>query len=163
MKFLASGGQSSPKLIPALSASSHVPEEGILTGTCFARDQVPDCPILTRAKNKLPSLDEYFMPRHSCFNRNFIFMYRFFFFYLFIHYFLLVKKWGWRREKEGIHTGVTTSLQPKSKSKVASLFLKETFRSHQKSLALIGCCKIIYRAFSVVRSFFFFSLCGRAG
>ena len=42
-----------------------MPEEGILTGTYFARDQVPDCPDFTRAKNKLPSWDEYFMPRHS--------------------------------------------------------------------------------------------------
>ena len=30
-----------------------MPEEGILTGTYFARDQVPDCPNFTRAKNKL--------------------------------------------------------------------------------------------------------------
>ena len=45
---------------------------------------------------------------------------------------------------------ITTSQQPESKSKVASRFLKERFRSHQKSLALIGCCKIIYRAISVV-------------
>ena len=43
----------------------HVPEEGILTGTYFARDQVPDCPDFTRAKNKLPSLDKYYKPRHS--------------------------------------------------------------------------------------------------
>ena len=42
------------------------------------------------------------------------------------------------------------SLWPRSKSKVTSRFLKERFRSHQKSLVLIGCCKIIYRAISVV-------------
>ena len=46
---LASGGQSSPKLTPTLSASSHVPEKGILTRTYFARDQVTDCPDVTRA------------------------------------------------------------------------------------------------------------------
>ena len=62
---LASGGQSSPKLTPTLSASSHVPEEGILTGTYFVRDQVPDCPDFTRAKNKLPSWDKYFRHRHN--------------------------------------------------------------------------------------------------
>ena len=37
---LASGGQSSPKLTPTLSASSHMPERGILTRTYFVRDQV---------------------------------------------------------------------------------------------------------------------------
>ena len=45
-------------------------------------------------------------------------------------------------------------LWSKSKSKVASWSLKERFRSHQKSLALIGCCEIIYRAISVVIFFF---------
>ena len=59
-KPLASGGQSSPKLTPTLSASPHVPEEGILTGTSFARNQVPDCPDFTSAKNKLPFWDKYF-------------------------------------------------------------------------------------------------------
>ena len=44
-----SGGQSSPKLTPTLSASSHVPEKGILTRTYFARDQVPDSPDVTCA------------------------------------------------------------------------------------------------------------------
>ena len=44
----------------------HVPEEGILTVTYFARDQVPDCPDFTRAKNKLPFWDKnIFMPRHT--------------------------------------------------------------------------------------------------
>ena len=46
---LASGGQFSHKLTPTLSASSHVPEKGILTRTYFARDQVPDCPDVTCA------------------------------------------------------------------------------------------------------------------
>ena len=46
------------------------------------------------------------------------------------------------------------SLWQKSRSKVASWFLKERFRSQQKSLALIGCCKIISRAISVVIFFF---------
>ena len=54
------------------------------------------------------------------------------------------------KKEKGTNSRITTSLQPKSKSKVASRFLKERFRSHQKSLALIGCCKIIYRAISVV-------------
>ena len=30
-----------------------MPEKGLLTRTYFARDQVPDCPDFTRAKNKL--------------------------------------------------------------------------------------------------------------
>ena len=34
---LASGGQSSPKLTPTLSASSYIPEQGILTRTSVAR------------------------------------------------------------------------------------------------------------------------------
>ena len=46
---LASGGQSSPKLTPTLSASSHMLEKGILNRTYFARDQVLDCPDVTRA------------------------------------------------------------------------------------------------------------------
>ena len=59
-KTLASGGQSSPKLTPTLSASSPTPKKGILTRTYFAWDQVPDCPDFTRAKkNKLPSWDKY--------------------------------------------------------------------------------------------------------
>ena len=37
-----------------------MPEEGILTGTYFARDQVPDCPDFTCAKNKLPSWEIIF-------------------------------------------------------------------------------------------------------
>ena len=45
-----------------------MPEEGILTGTYFTRDQVPDCPDFTRAKNKLLSWDKYFMPRHTLTN-----------------------------------------------------------------------------------------------
>ena len=39
-------------------------EKGLLTRTYAARDQVPDCPDFTRAKNKLPSWDKYLMPRH---------------------------------------------------------------------------------------------------
>ena len=42
-----------------------MPEEGILTRTYSARDQVQDCPDFTRAKNKLSSWDKYFMPRHK--------------------------------------------------------------------------------------------------
>ena len=42
-----------------------MPEEGILTGTYFARDQVPDGPNFSRTKNKLSSWDKYFMPRHN--------------------------------------------------------------------------------------------------
>ena len=49
---------------PTLSTSSHMPEKVLLTRTYFARDQVPDCPDLTRAKNKLPSWDKYFWHRH---------------------------------------------------------------------------------------------------
>ena len=45
----ASSGQSSPKLTPKLSASSHMPEKGILTKTYFSRGQVPDSPDVTRA------------------------------------------------------------------------------------------------------------------
>ena len=38
-----------------------MPEKGFLTGTdFFARDQVPDCPDFTRAKNKLPSWEVIF-------------------------------------------------------------------------------------------------------
>ena len=40
-------------------------EKGILTRTYSAMDQVPDCPDFTRAKNKLPSWDKYFKPRHT--------------------------------------------------------------------------------------------------
>ena len=54
-ELLAMGGQSSHKLTPTLSASSHMPKKGLLTRTYSARDQVPDCPVFTRAKNKLPS------------------------------------------------------------------------------------------------------------
>ena len=46
---LASGGLSSPKLTPTLSASSHMPKKGILTRTYFARGQVLNCPDFTRA------------------------------------------------------------------------------------------------------------------
>ena len=60
---------------------------------------------------------------------------------------------------EWTNSRITTSLWPKSKSKMAARFLKERFRSHQKSLALIGCCKIIYRAFSVVNFFFLVWMC----
>ena len=42
-----------------------MPEKGLLTRTYFARDQVLDCPDFTRAKNKLPSWDKYFMPRRK--------------------------------------------------------------------------------------------------
>ena len=35
---LASGGQSSPKLTPTLSASSHMPEKGIVTRTYFCEE-----------------------------------------------------------------------------------------------------------------------------
>ena len=42
-----------------------MPEKGLLTGTYSMRDQVPDCPVFTRAKNKLPSWDKYFKPRHT--------------------------------------------------------------------------------------------------
>ena len=37
-----------------------MPEKGLLTGTYSARDQVPDSPDFTRAKNKLPFWDKYF-------------------------------------------------------------------------------------------------------
>ena len=37
-----------------------MPEKGLLT-----RDQVPDCPDFTRAKNKLPFWDKYFKPHHN--------------------------------------------------------------------------------------------------
>ena len=46
-----------------------MPKKGILTGTYFPRDQVSGCPVFTRAKNKLPSWDKYFIPRH---NRHFL-------------------------------------------------------------------------------------------
>ena len=59
-KPIASSGQSSPKLTPTLSASFPTPKKGILTGTYFVRDQVPDCPVFTHAKNKLPFWDKYF-------------------------------------------------------------------------------------------------------
>ena len=36
----------------------------MLSGTYFTRDQVPGCPVVTRAKNKLPSWNKYFRPRH---------------------------------------------------------------------------------------------------
>ena len=42
-----------------------MPEKGLLSRIYFARDQVPDCPDFTRAKNKLLSWDKYFMPRHN--------------------------------------------------------------------------------------------------
>ena len=38
------------KLTPTLSASSHVPKKGTITRIYFVRDQVPDCPVFTRAK-----------------------------------------------------------------------------------------------------------------
>ena len=65
------------------------------------------------------------------------------------------KKGGERKEyiPEWTNNRITTPLW--QRSKVASRFLKERFRSHQYSLALIGCCKIIYRAFSVVIFFCF--------
>ena len=45
---------------PTLSASSLTPKKEVLTRTYFLRDQVPDCPDFTCAKNKLPSWDKYF-------------------------------------------------------------------------------------------------------
>ena len=45
-------------------------EKGLLTRTYSARDQVPDCPDFTRAKNNLPSWDEYFMPRHNMYKED---------------------------------------------------------------------------------------------
>ena len=42
-----------------------MPEKGLLTRTYSARDQVPDCSDITRAKNKLPSRDKYFRHRPS--------------------------------------------------------------------------------------------------
>ena len=64
-KPLASGGQSSPKLTPTISASFPMPKKGILTGTYFAKDQVLGCSVFTHVKNKLPSWDKYFIPRHK--------------------------------------------------------------------------------------------------
>ena len=40
-------------------------EKGLLTRTYSARDQVPDCPDFTRTKNKLPSWDKNYKPRHT--------------------------------------------------------------------------------------------------
>ena len=40
-------------------------EKGLLTRTHSARDQVPDCPDFTCAKNKLSSWDKYFRHRHK--------------------------------------------------------------------------------------------------
>ena len=51
-----------------------------------------------------------------------------------------------RRNKEPYNDVIAAGKQEQSDLPV----LKERFRSHQKSLALIGCCKIIYRAISVV-------------
>ena len=42
-----------------------MPEKGLLTWIYFSSDQVPDCPVFTRAKNSLPSWDKYFMPHHK--------------------------------------------------------------------------------------------------
>ena len=46
-----------------------MPEKGILIRTYFARDQVPDCPDVTHAKNKLSLWDKYFMHRHTIIGR----------------------------------------------------------------------------------------------
>ena len=82
------------------------------------------------------------------------FIYLFFIFiFIFIFSVGYKKAGGGKRMKyipEWTNSRKTTSLWPKSKSKVASWSLKERFRSHQKCLPLIGCCKIIYRAISVV-------------
>ena len=69
-----------------------------------------------------------------------------------------MEKCGERRKKkkyipDRTNGRIMTALRPKSKSKVASRFLKERFRSHQKSLALIGCCKLYIEPF--LWSFFF--------
>ena len=51
--------ESSPKLNPTLFASYLLLETGVLTRTYFARCQVPDCPDVTCAENKLSSRDKY--------------------------------------------------------------------------------------------------------
>ena len=38
-----------------------MPKKGLLTRTYSARDQVPDCTVFPRAKNKLPFWDKYFI------------------------------------------------------------------------------------------------------